>query len=68
MILFGSVADGTCHANSDIDLAVSGLGADRYFEALADLMEIFAGPVDLVRLEDAPEGLRERIDAEGEPL
>ena len=31
-------------------------------------MEVFAGPVDLVRLEDAPESLRERIGAEGEPL
>lgn len=31
-------------------------------------MEVFAGPVDLVRMEDAPESLRERIDTEGERL
>jgi uncharacterized protein len=67
VVLFGSLANGACHADSDVDLAVSGLPGDRYFEALADLMEVFAGPVDLVRLEDAPESLRERIDA-GEPL
>lgn len=68
VVLFGSLANRTCRAGSDVDLAVRGLPADHYFEALADLMEIFAGPVDLVRLEDAPRSLRERIDAEGEPL
>ena len=68
VVLFGSLANGACRAESDVDLAVSGLPKDRYFQALADLMEVFAGPVDLVRLEDAPESLRERIAAEGEPL
>ncbi len=68
VVLFGSLANGTCHADSDVDLAVSDLPGDRYFEALTDLMEVFAGPVDLVQLEDTPESLRERIDAEGERL
>jgi uncharacterized protein len=68
VVLFGSLANGACHADSDVDLAVSGLPGDRYFKALADLMEVFAGPVDLVRLEGAPESLRERIAAEGERL
>ncbi|MCU0836586.1 MAG: nucleotidyltransferase domain-containing protein [Chromatiaceae bacterium] len=68
VILFGSLAAGTCRADSDLDLATSGLSAHRYFKALADLMEVFEGPVDLVRLEEAPESLRERIAAEGEPL
>jgi len=66
--LFGSLANGTCRADSDVDLAVSGLERARYFEALADLMEILGAPVDLIRMEEAPQSLRERIDAEGEPV
>ena len=66
--LFGSLANGTCRAKSDVDLAVSGLDQPRYFEALADLMEILGAPVDLIRTEDAPQSLSERIDAEGEPV
>ncbi len=68
VILFGSLANRTCGPESDVDLAVSGLSRKVYFKALADLIAVFEGPVDLVRLEDAPASLRERIDAEGEPL
>jgi uncharacterized protein len=68
VILFGSLANRTCGPDSDVDLAVSGLSKTAYFKALADMMALFEGPVDLVRLEDAPPSLRERIDAEGEPL
>jgi predicted nucleotidyltransferase len=68
VILFGSLANRTFGPDSDVDLAVSGLGREAYFKALADLMDVFEGPVDLVRLEDAPASLRERIDAEGERL
>jgi len=46
----------------------SPVSADRSFKALADLMGISGGPVDLVRLEEAPPSLHERIQAEGEPL
>ncbi len=31
-------------------------------------MELFGVPVDLVRIEDAPDSLVDRIDAEGEEL
>lgn len=68
VILFGSVANRTCGPSSDLDLAVSGLSRRDYFKALADLMSLLEGPLDLVRLEEAPPSLRERIAAEGQPL
>jgi predicted nucleotidyltransferase len=67
-VLFGSLAVGGTHARSDVDLAVSGLERDQFFSALGDLMDVFEAPVDLVELESAPGSLRERIEAEGEPL
>jgi predicted nucleotidyltransferase len=66
--LFGSLVAGLPSAESDVDLAVEGLDASRYFAALADLMEVFHGSVDLVRLEDAPESLRTRVLSEGREL
>lgn len=66
--LFGSLAAGTCREGSDLDLAVEGLAPDRYLEALADLMTLVGGPVDLVRLEDAPETLKARVHDEGRRL
>jgi len=68
VILFGSVATGSCRESSDVDMAVRGLPRTLYFEALAGLMVLFGTPVDLVRLEDAPKSLHERILAEGETL
>jgi predicted nucleotidyltransferase len=64
--LFGSLARGTPHASSDVDLAAEGVTAASYFAALADLMLIFGTAVDLVRTEQAGPTLRERILAEGE--
>lgn len=66
--LFGSLARGDAHACSDMDIAVEGLDASRYFEALADVMTLAQCPADLVRLEEAGESLRQRIAAEGEAL
>lgn len=66
--LFGSLAAGDFTDHSDVDLAVEGLEDARYFGALADLMALFGGPVDLVRVESAAPSLRERITAEGVPL
>jgi predicted nucleotidyltransferase len=54
--------------DSDVDIAASEVPPENYFAALADLMEVLGTPVDLVRLEDAPESLRDRIAAEGEAL
>ncbi|MGM0577589.1 MAG: nucleotidyltransferase family protein [Myxococcota bacterium] len=68
VFLFGSVARGEVRAGSDVDLATRGLAPERYFDALADLMRLFGGPVDLVRLEEAPRSLVERVEAEGKTL
>lgn len=65
---FGSLAKGTGDTASDVDLAVRGLATEHYFPALAELMAVFNGPLDLVRLEEAPASRRERIAAEGRAL
>ncbi len=66
--LFGSHATGGLHAESDVDVAVEGLGRDRLDRAHAQLEALFDGPVDLVCYESAAPSLRERIDAEGREL
>jgi predicted nucleotidyltransferase len=68
VVLFGSLAAGTYSEQSDVDLAVEGMPSSTYFSALADLMGIFGGPVDLVRLEEAVPSLRACIEAEGRAL
>jgi predicted nucleotidyltransferase len=65
VVLFGSLATAEHHVGSDLDLAAAGISPTRYFAALADLMSLVNGPVDLVRLEEAPASLAERIAAEG---
>ena len=70
--LFGSLADRAGWAaptpTSGLDLAVEGLPSTRFFEAYAALWDLVGEAVDLVDLHDAPESLRERILADGEPL
>ena len=66
--LFGSLVAGAPTADSDVDLAVEGLPSTVYFNALADLMSLFRAPVDLVRLEEAPHSLHDRILLEGREL
>ncbi len=66
VILFGSVARGEADEDSDLDLAVEGLPAARLFEAMARGLRAAGRPVDLLRLEEAPATLRERVLAEGE--
>lgn len=51
-----------------MDLAVEGMPSPLYFSALADLMGLFGGPVDLVRLEEAVPSLRLAIEQEGRVL
>lgn len=65
--LFGSLAGGNVHAESDLDLLVDGLLPDRLSAALESAMAI-APEVDLVRWEDAPAGLRELALQYGELL
>lgn len=68
VMVFGSLATGDLSGEVDVDLAVEGLESGEYFSALADLMQSFECPVDLVRLEEASTSLRERIEAEGRRL
>ncbi|MBL8724327.1 MAG: nucleotidyltransferase domain-containing protein [Planctomycetes bacterium] len=68
VILFGSVARDEASADSDLDLAVTGLPAEHLFTAMARAARAARRPVDLVRLEEAPNSLRSRIEAEGEVL
>jgi predicted nucleotidyltransferase len=68
VILFGSRARGDAEARSDVDLAVEAPGASaRDWLRLVDMAEdadtLLA--IDLVRLEEAPSDLRQRIEAEG---
>jgi len=66
--LFGSLAWGDPTETADLDLAVEGLDPMRYFAALGDLLLEAPCRVDLVRLEEAPHALRQRIQKEGQLL
>ncbi len=65
VVLFGSVARGRADARSDLDLAVGGLPATDAVPALAALLEVAPGAVDLVRLEDASPALLSKIHSQG---
>lgn len=67
VVLFGSFARGEIHERSDLDLAVEGLPARDYYRAVAACLSASV-PVDLIRIEDATEGLRRRIEEEGDVL
>jgi predicted nucleotidyltransferase len=68
VVLFGSIATDRARSDSDLDLAVEGIPVERYFAVLAEAMQLAGCSVDLVRLEDAGESLRERIASEGQSL
>jgi predicted nucleotidyltransferase len=50
--LFGSAVRGTLEERSDIDLAVSGLPPEKFFQVLAQVEDIFQRPIDLVDLDE----------------
>jgi predicted nucleotidyltransferase len=68
--LFGSlVGTEPLGPRTDIDLAVEGLPADQYFEAVAMVQGMAdAFSVDLIREEQAPQSLRDEIKQEGVTL
>lgn len=47
IILFGSLAQGRFHEDSDIDLAVAGIEPGRFFFALGELLPLSPFPIDL---------------------
>lgn len=63
--LFGSYAMGRLHAESDVDLAVSGVPSTRIDAAHADVEALLGGVVDLVPIEGATATLAQRIHDEG---
>lgn len=68
VVLFGSLLYGALHERSDVDIAVQGLPAACYWDALVRAEEVMGRHVDLVPLEDARPTLQARIAATGEVL
>jgi len=66
ILLFGSSASGSREAR-DIDLAVSGVPASRFFEFYGELLFSLSKPVDLVDLSRESRFTRMILD-EGVPL
>jgi len=50
--LFGSTATGRLRKGSDVDMAVSGLPPERFFEALGEAADVLDVPLDLVDLDE----------------
>jgi uncharacterized protein len=50
--LFGSVAKGTNNEHSDIDLAVSGIPPEKFFEAMGDTFGAIRQEIDIVDLDE----------------
>jgi predicted nucleotidyltransferase len=63
--LFGSLAWGQPHQASDVDLLVEGIAADAWLAAIKTVEDAIEAPVDVLRAEDAPPGLRLRVAEEG---
>lgn len=63
--LFGSLAWGEPHAESDVDLLIEGLDARAACAAERRVAAIIDAPLDLVREEEVPIGLVERVRREG---
>jgi predicted nucleotidyltransferase len=63
--LFGSLAWGETHAHSDVDLMVEGLPPAAWLAAMGLAEDVIGVPVDVVRVEDAPCGLWDRVRREG---
>jgi uncharacterized protein len=68
IFLIGSVAKGTIHKKSDIDLVVGGLPPELYIKALTELWDLMPAGVEinLIPFEDAFESLKEKTLKEGE--
>ena len=65
--LFGSVADGTDTANSDLDFAVRGLPPKKFFRAIGEAMMAVSRPIDVIDL-DHPNPFTDYLERKGELL
>lgn len=70
VVVFGSLLDRKLfHQRSDIDLAAWGIPQEKYLRALGCLLDMTTEfSIDLVRVEEAPERLRLRIENDREIL
>jgi len=70
VFLIGSLAKGTVHERSDIDLVVEGLPSDFYMKALTELWDLLPAGVELnlIPFEDAFTSLKEKTIREGEVI
>ena len=50
--VFGSAATGQMHEHSDVDLAVSGLPPEVFFDAMADASDVLPRQLDLLDLDE----------------
>jgi uncharacterized protein len=50
--LFGSLAKGTFRSDSDIDLAVSGIPPEKFFEAMGRAEDVLKREIDLIDLDE----------------
>jgi uncharacterized protein len=50
--LFGSLAKGTFRKDSDIDLAVSGIPPEKFFEAMGRAEDVLKREIDLIDLDE----------------
>ena len=50
--LFGSVAKGTNTEHSDIDLAVTGIPPEKFFEAIGDTFGAIRREIDIIDLDE----------------
>jgi predicted nucleotidyltransferase len=62
--VFGSLVRGELRADSDIDMAVSGLPARLYFSAVSRASDILGRPVDLVDLDDDTALVRHLLESQ----
>ena len=66
IVLYGSYARRSAGPESDLDIAVLGCPADRFWECYKSLSEVFRRySLDMVRLEDADTLFRDEIMREG---
>jgi uncharacterized protein len=52
VFLFGSAATGSMREESDVDLAVTGLPPEKFFEAMGKAGDVLGCPLDLVDLDE----------------
>jgi predicted nucleotidyltransferase len=65
--LFGSAARGTMGEGSDVDIAVSGLPPELFFQAMGKAADILERPLDLIDLDETTP-FTEYLKTEGELL